>query len=101
MTFRRSAALSTLGRVTTAPEDEAAPQRVTPEPMEVNDVAIVAVGTALFAVAFIVLIALHGPLQHDGRGHWPWVALSGFLLGLIGLLYCTRRARRIRSRDAQ
>lgn len=84
----------------TEPKPGAEPQRATPEPMETNDVLIVGVGTALFAVAFVVLLVLHGTLQHSGRGQWPWIALSGFVLGLLGLTYCRRRARRLHKRDA-
>jgi Protein of unknown function (DUF2530) len=65
------------------------------EPMEVNDVLIVAVGTALFAIASLVLLPMHASLSHSGHGRWPWIALSGFLLGLIGLVYCRRRAQRM------
>ena len=82
------------------PKPGAEPQRATPEPMETNDVLIVGVGTALFAAAFVVLLALHGTLQHSGRGQWTWIALSGFVLGLLGLAYCRRRARRLHKRDA-
>jgi hypothetical protein len=65
------------------------------EPMEVDDARIVAVGTALFAVAFVVLLAFRSSLDHAGHGRWPWVALSGVVLGLAGWTYCRRRARRL------
>lgn len=69
-----------------------------PEPMEVNDVLIVTVGTALFAVAFLVMLPFHTSLEHAGHGRWPWIALSGALLGLVGIAYCRRRAARIKTR---
>ncbi|MBS2962530.1 DUF2530 domain-containing protein [Actinocrinis puniceicyclus] len=69
--------------------------------METNDVLIVAIGTALFAVAFVVLIALHTSLERSGHGRWPWIALSGVLLGLFGLVYCRRRQQRLPKVNAQ
>jgi len=63
--------------------------------METNDVLIVGVGTALFAIAFVVLLPMRASLERDGHGRWPWIALSGALLGLLGLVYCRRRAQRM------
>jgi hypothetical protein len=70
------------------------------EPMETNDVLIVGIGTALFALAFVVLLPFHTSLEHSGHGRWLWVALAGTLLGLVGLDYCRRRAARIRKTNA-
>lgn len=75
--------------------------RVEIEPMETNDVLIVAIGTALFAVAFVVLLAMRGSLERSGHGRWPWIALSGALLGLVGLVYCLRRQQRMSKVNAQ
>lgn len=69
--------------------------------METNDVLIVAIGTALFAVAFVILITLRTSLEHSGHGRWPWIALSGMLLGLVGLVYCRRRQQRMSKVDAE
>jgi hypothetical protein len=63
--------------------------------METNDVLIVGIGTALFAVAFLILLPMHASLERSGHGRWPWIALSGAVLGLIGLIYCLRRAQRM------
>jgi hypothetical protein len=79
----------------------AAPERVEIQPMETNDVLIVAIGTALFAVAFVVLIALRTSLERSGHGRWPWIALSGALLGVVGLVYCVRRQQRMSKVNAQ
>jgi hypothetical protein len=65
------------------------------EPMETNDVLIVGIGTALFTVAFLILLPMHASLERSGHGRWPWIALSGAVLGLLGLLYCLRRAQRM------
>ncbi|WP_375423478.1 DUF2530 domain-containing protein [uncultured Friedmanniella sp.] len=66
--------------------------------IDADGVAVVSVGTVLFAVASIVLALLRPELAAQGRGWWLPVCLSGFGLGLVGLLYCRRLARR-RRRD--
>jgi hypothetical protein len=76
-------------------------QRPEMEPMETNDVLIVGIGTALFAVAFLILLPMHASLERSGHGRWPWVALSGVVLGLFGLVYCRRRAQRISKVNGQ
>jgi Protein of unknown function (DUF2530) len=71
------------------------------EPMEVDLVRIVGIGTVLFAVAFLILIPMRASLEHDGHGRWPWIALSGAVLGLIGLGYVRRRAQRMSKVNAE
>ncbi|MEU1286878.1 DUF2530 domain-containing protein [Kitasatospora sp. NPDC005856] len=68
------------------------PLHPSPPPLEANDVAIVGGGTVLWFVAFLALLPFQGTLSAHGHGTWPWICLSGGLLGLIGLWYC--RARR-------
>ncbi|KIQ63272.1 membrane protein [Kitasatospora griseola] len=70
--------------------------RSAPPPLEANDVAIVGTGTVLWFVAFVVLLPFQGWLSDHGHGNWPWVCLSGGLLGLIGLKYCRARRDAIR-----
>ena len=70
-------------------------------PMETNDVLIVGIGTALFAVAFLILLPMRASLERSGHGRWPWIALSGVVLGLFGWLYCRRRAQRMSKSNAQ
>jgi hypothetical protein len=71
------------------------------EPMEVDLMLIVGIGTALFFVAFLILYPMHASLERSGHGRWPWIALSGGALGLIGLLYCFRRAQRMSKVNAE
>ena len=66
------------------------------EPLDVDGVRTVEVGSALWLIAFIGLLPFYGRLQDDGRLWWLWTCLAGFGLGLIGLEYCRRRRR---SRD--
>lgn len=67
--------------------------------MEFDLARVVLIGTVLYAVAAVVLLALNTPLTHAGHGRWPWVAVSGVGLGLFGLYYLKRRDRAI-ARDA-
>jgi hypothetical protein len=71
------------------------------EPMETNDVLIVGIGTALFAVAAVILLPMHTSLERSGHGRWPWIAVAGVVLGLLGLVYCRRRAQRMSKANGQ
>ncbi|GAA4860991.1 DUF2530 domain-containing protein [Kitasatospora terrestris] len=78
--------------------------RPAPPPLEVNDVAIVAGGTVLWFVGFLALLPFQSALSEHGHGTWPWICLSGGLLGLIGVWYCRARRdaiRRDRAAQAQ
>lgn len=81
-------------------------RRPTPEPVESDDVRIVAIGTAGWLVAFLVLLPFAGRLADDDRGSWPWICLAGVglgLVGLVGLIYTRRRrgnGRRVLPRRA-
>lgn len=69
------------------------------KPMEVDLSRIVLIGTVLYAIAAVILLAMQSSLTHDGHGRWPWIAVSGAGLGLLGLWYLKRRDRAI-ARDA-
>lgn len=59
--------------------------------METDDVAIVTVGTVLWAVALAATVLLHDQLDDNGRDGWVRVAAAGLFLGLVGLRYVRRR----------
>lgn len=59
--------------------------------METDDVAIVTVGTALWAVALAATLLFHDRLDDQGRDSWVWVATAGLFLGLIGVRHVRRR----------
>ena len=65
-------------------------QRPDPEPLETDDVKIVAGGTALWGVALVALgiARLAGADVHDW---WLAMCACGFVLGLVGVRYCQRR----------
>ncbi len=67
-------------------------RRPAPEPLETDEVRVVAIGTALFALGVVLTLALHGRLADDGRGDWVWIMVCGVFLGLVGLR--TVRGRR-------
>ncbi|MGA8847234.1 MAG: DUF2530 domain-containing protein [Nocardioides sp.] len=63
------------------------------EPLDVDGVRTVEIGTVLFFVAFVALLPFYGQLEGDGRAWWLWTCLTGVGLGLLGLEYCRRRRR--------
>lgn len=65
--------------------------------VDADGLNVVSVGTALFAVAAVILALYRDDLLAAGRGWWLEVAISGFVLGLVGLAYCLRRRARRRA----
>ncbi|MBB2914740.1 polyferredoxin [Streptosporangium becharense] len=61
------------------------------QPLKTNDTLTVLVGTALWAVALVVLLIV-GPGAE--RHWWIWTCVSGICGGLFGLFYIHRRDRR-------
>jgi hypothetical protein len=72
-------------------------RRPAPQPLPYDGVGTVVVGTAVWALALIVLLPLHGRLADAGRTWWIATCAVGVGLGLLGVLYCKRRAARLRS----
>ncbi|WP_245565402.1 DUF2530 domain-containing protein [Nocardioides insulae] len=64
------------------------------EPLDVDGVRTVAVGTGLWLVAFLGLLPFYGRLVDADRGWVLWTCLAGFGLGLCGWEYCRRRRER-------
>jgi MYXO-CTERM domain-containing protein len=65
------------------------------EPLDVDAVRTVQIGTVLWAVALIVTLIMRDDLQDDGRTWWIWTCVAGVALGLLGLLVTVRRRRRL------
>jgi hypothetical protein len=61
------------------------------EPLDVDGVRTVQVGTAAFFLASIALLPFYGALEDAGRTWWLWMCLAGMGLGLFGIEYCRRR----------
>jgi len=76
------------------------PDRPAPEPLDVDAARVVAAGTILWFVGFLVLLPFRDRLAAAGHEVWLWTCLAGVGLGLIGLPLCLRqrtRARRARA----
>lgn len=69
------------------------------DPLDVDGTRTVAVGTALFGLGFLVLLAFRGRLEDAGHGWWIWTCLAGFGLGVVGWDYCRRRKRLRQARE--
>ena len=65
-------------------------RRPDPEPLETDDVKIVAGGAALWLVALVVLVVLR-LAGADVRGWWIVMCACGAALGALGVRYCQRR----------
>jgi hypothetical protein len=63
------------------------------EPLDVDGVRTVEVGTIAWAVAFLALLPFYGQLQESDRAWWLWMCLAGAGLGLFGIEYCRRRRK--------
>jgi hypothetical protein len=68
----------------------AAPRRPDPPPLETNDVIIVAGGTALWAVALVVLLVLKAA-GSDIHSWWIVMCVEAVVLGGVGIRFCARR----------
>ena len=69
------------------------------DPLDVDGVRTVAVGAAIWLIAFVLLLPFYGSLKDSGRTWWLWTCLAGFGLGMFGVEYCRRR-KRSRETDA-
>ena len=69
------------------------------DPLDVDGVRTVAVGAALWLVAFVLLLPFYGSLQENDRVWWLWTCIAGFGLGMFGVEYCRRRKRARQAQD--
>jgi len=68
------------------------------QPLDVDGFRTIAVGAALWLVAFIALLPFRSTLEDSGRSWWLWTCLAGFGLGVIGVESCRRRRRHLRGK---
>jgi len=61
------------------------------EPGQADAVVPVLVGTVLWGIALVVLIAVRQRLVENGTDWWIAVAATGFALGLLGSWWVRRR----------
>jgi Na+-driven multidrug efflux pump len=60
------------------------PARPRPDAVQTDPRRIVAVGMALFFVAFLALLPFYTWLGTHHHRVWLWTALAGWLLGFVG-----------------
>jgi hypothetical protein len=70
------------------------------EPLDVDGTRTVAVGTALWLLAFVLLLPFYDRLKETDRLWWLWTCLAGFGLGVLGWDYCRRRRNHRQARLA-
>lgn len=70
-------------------------------PVDVDGVLAVTVGTALWALAFVVLLPFRDRLEDNDAGWWLATCLAGVGLGIFGIYYCRRRRDRLARPPAQ
>jgi hypothetical protein len=72
-----------------------APAEIGPEeaitPLEHDGLVPIAVFTAAWGIAAIVLFFLRTELADNDRTWWLWTCVAGFGLGLLGYAFCRRR----------
>ena len=66
-------------------------------PADVDGLAAITVGTAIFGLVSIVLAFAYDWLAANHYISWLQVSVSGFVLGLVGLAYCWRRRQHRRA----
>lgn len=71
-----------------------------PEPLDPPMVPFAIAGLVAFAVAGIAMLPAREWLDRHGHDDWPWIALAGFLLGLVGLATMIRHDAHRRRRRA-
>ena len=76
-----------------------AARRPDPEPLQTNDERVVALGTAAWAVALLVLLLLRLTDVTEVPTWWLGMCGYGIVLGLFGQRYCRKRREAI-ARDA-
>ena len=69
------------------------PDLVTPPAVAINARRIVAAGTLLWFVAFVVLLPFWTWLGEHHHRIWLWTSLAGWVLGLLGLAVMKRHRR--------
>lgn len=70
------------------------------EESDTDAILPVSIGTAVWAVALVVLLLMRSTLEQNGTSWWIAVAAIGLLSGLIGLVFLRWRKGRARRVDA-
>lgn len=69
-----------------------------PQPVQVDSGRIILIGTAIWFVAFVVLLPFYDWLGRHGHRVWLWTCLAGWILGLLGLALIRKHRNEGRTR---
>ncbi len=61
------------------------------DPLDLDGVRTMQVGTALWGLALVLLLPFYGRLRDDDHLWWLWTCVAGLGLGLVGWDHCRRR----------
>jgi hypothetical protein len=67
-------------------------------PLDHDGLVPIAVITAAWAVAAVVLFVMRDSLAEDDHEWWLWTCIAGFGLGLLGYAYSRRRRDALRAK---
>lgn len=76
-------------------------QQAPVEPLDVDGVRTITVGTVLWAIAFVGLLPFADRLGEADARWWLWTCATGVVLGLLGIAYCVHRRSRLRRSNPQ
>ncbi len=62
-------------------------------PLDVDGVKTTKIGTAAFAIALILCLVFNQKLAEHGTSWWIWTCVAGIVLGLLTVIYTSRRAK--------
>lgn len=68
------------------------------QPMDLDGVRTMTIGTTLWGFVALALLPFLGRLEAADHAWWFWTAVAGFGLGLVGLEYCLVRRNALRAR---
>jgi hypothetical protein len=71
------------------------------EPLDLDGVRTMQVGTALWGIGLVVLLLLRDQLEADGHAWWIGTCAAGLVLGLVGWDHCARRRRQRRAAESE
>lgn len=66
------------------------------QPLDIDGVRTVGVGTALWIVVGLVSLLFRARLEESGNGWWLWTCATGIGLGALGFAYCLHYRHRRR-----
>jgi hypothetical protein len=58
----------------------------------------IAIGTAVWALLFVIGLVIRQDLENSGREWWIWTTAAGVVLGVVGFVYLRRRHAKLLKR---